>query len=241
MPPYSTKYFAATATSHDLRNNDDVTIVASNTMSAVAQNMHNKNVLTISPALAVADMSIASFFLTKGAPSSNKQIATNPISVTLPDGHTIMSMHICNVKIPGLPTVLTGHILPDMTKASLFGICILCKAGCTVVIYSKKCQVIFNKKVILTGYKDPISDLWTLPTLPNNKLRTAYDAQHHQLPGPCMDSTPQPTSHTMIFFLSSYDTKICQVHASKSLQSPEVIVACRHLPRIPPWGTTSHH
>ena len=197
MPPYSTKYFAATATSHDLRNNDDVTIVASNTMSAVAQNMHNKNVLTISPALAVADMSIASFFLTKGAPSSNKQIATNPISVTLPDGHTIMSMHICNVKIPGLPTVLTGHILPDMTKASLFGICILCKAGCTVVFDNDKCQVIFNKKVIVTGYKDSISDLWTLPILPNNQLQTTHDAKHHQLPGLCMDR--QPALHAMNF------------------------------------------
>jgi hypothetical protein len=196
---YPTKHFAATATSHDLHNNNNITIVALNTTSTVAQNKHHANASIISPALAVADMGATSFSSTKGAPSSNKRIATNLISVTLPDGCTIMSTHVWDVKNPGLPTVLTGHILPDMTTASLFGIRILCKAGCTVVFDNDKCQVIFNKKVILTGYKDPISDLWTLPILPNDKLRTTHDAQHHQLPGPCIDSTPQPTLHEMNF------------------------------------------
>jgi hypothetical protein len=108
-----------------------------------------------------------------------------------------MSMHVFGVIFLGLPTVLTGHILPDMTTASLSGIRILCKVGCTVVFNDNKCQVILNKKVILTGYKDPISDLWTLPILQNDKLRTAHDAKHHQLPGPCMDSTPQSASHAI--------------------------------------------
>jgi hypothetical protein len=88
-------------------------------------------VLTINAALAEADTG-TTFFLTKGAPSSNKEIATNPISVTLPGMRKIMSMHVCDVKTLGLPTVLIGHILPDMTTASLFGIRILSKEGCTV-------------------------------------------------------------------------------------------------------------
>jgi hypothetical protein len=138
VPPYPTKYFATTATLHDLHNDNNIIIVASNTTSAVAQNMHHTNALTISPALAVADTSATSFFLTKGASSSNKQIATNPISVTLPEGHTIMSTHVCDVKIPGLPTVLTGHILPDMTTATLFGFRILCKVGCTAIFDDDK-------------------------------------------------------------------------------------------------------
>jgi hypothetical protein len=111
-----------------------------------------------------------------------------------------MSMHVCNVIIPGLPTVLASHILPDMTTASLFGIRILCKAGCTVVFKNDKCQVIFNKKGILTDYKNPTSNLWTLPILQNDKLRTAHVAKHHLLPGPCMDSTPQPMLHAMNFY-----------------------------------------
>jgi hypothetical protein len=53
--------------------------------------------------------------------------------------------------------------MPDMTTASLFGIHILCKVGCKVLFDDNKCQVIYNSKVILTGYKDPASNLWTLP------------------------------------------------------------------------------
>jgi hypothetical protein len=89
----------------------------------------------------------------------------NPITVKLLDGRKIKSMHICDIVIPGLPTILTGHIMPDMTTASLFGIRILCKAGCKVLFDDDKFQVFYNSKVILTGYKDPVSDLWTLPIL----------------------------------------------------------------------------
>jgi hypothetical protein len=69
MPPYPTKYFAATATSHDLHDNDNIniTIVASNTTSTVAQNTYLANALTISPALAVANTGATSFCLIKGA------------------------------------------------------------------------------------------------------------------------------------------------------------------------------
>ncbi len=51
----------------------------------------------------------------------------------------ISSTHNCEVHIPGLPTVLIGHIMPDMTTASPFGIRILYKAGCKVVFDDDKC------------------------------------------------------------------------------------------------------
>jgi hypothetical protein len=62
-----------------------------------------------------------------------------------------MSTHVCNVTIQRLPTVLTGHIMLDMTSASLFGIKVLCKAGCTEIFNNDECQVIYNGKNILTG------------------------------------------------------------------------------------------
>jgi len=46
---------------------------------------------------------------------------------------------------------------------SLLGIRVLCKAGCKVVFTDAMCQVIYKGKIILTGYKDQKSDLWTLP------------------------------------------------------------------------------
>jgi hypothetical protein len=47
--------------------------------------------------------------------------------------------------------------------ASLLGIRVLCKAGCVVVFYDKKCRVNYKGKLILMGFKDPTRDLWTLP------------------------------------------------------------------------------
>jgi hypothetical protein len=48
-----------------------------------------------------------------------------------------------------------------MKMVSLLGIRILCKTGCEVIFDDEKCQVNFKGETILTGYKDPTSDLWT--------------------------------------------------------------------------------
>jgi hypothetical protein len=50
-----------------------------------------------------------------------------------------------------------------MTMASLLGIQVLCIAGCIVVFDDKTCHAYFKGKLILTGYKDPTSNLWMLP------------------------------------------------------------------------------
>ncbi len=47
--------------------------------------------------------------------------------------------------------------------ASLIGIRILCKAGCKVTFNDKKCEVVYKDTIILRRYKDPTTDLWTLP------------------------------------------------------------------------------
>jgi hypothetical protein len=100
------------------------------------------------------------------------------------------SKHVCNVTIPGLPTVLMGYIMPDVTSASLFGIRVLCKAGCTVVFNDNKCQVIYNRKIIHTGYKDPASKIWTLLILLVDEVQTTHDAAHYSPLSPCVSSTP---------------------------------------------------
>ena len=74
-------------------------------------------------------------------------------------------MQVCDINIPGLPITLMGHIVPDMKMAPLLGIHVLCKAGCKVIFDNQQCRVIFKGTTILTGHKDPNSDLWTLPLL----------------------------------------------------------------------------
>jgi hypothetical protein len=65
-----------------------------------------------------------------------------------------------------------------------------------VVFNNEKCEVIFNNKVILTGHKDPSTDLWTL-TLPTKRMWTsptldAVTTPTSPRPGPCIDRVPHP-------------------------------------------------
>jgi hypothetical protein len=79
-----------------------------------------------------------------GAPANNIPVAPKSIHISLLDGNKIISTHICDVDIPGLPHKLIGHIVLEMKMASLVGIRILCKAGCKVVFDDEKCQVNFG-------------------------------------------------------------------------------------------------
>jgi hypothetical protein len=121
------------------------------------------NALTIVTNQAIADTGAMSIFIMDGLDMVNKSVARKPLAINLPDGKQIMSTHICNIIIPGLLTMLMGRIIPLLRAACLIRICPLCKAGCTVVFDNQKCYIIFNADVILRGYKDLATDIWTLP------------------------------------------------------------------------------
>ncbi len=112
---------------------------------------------------AIADSGATQIFVMEGTPVVNKRPTTHPLKVALADGWIVLSTHMCDIKIDGLPTVLTGHIIPDLSIASLFGIHVLTEAGCTVTFDKSSCVVRYNGAIILRGAKDPATDLWTLP------------------------------------------------------------------------------
>ncbi len=68
---------------------------------------------------------------------------------------------MCDISIVNLPKTLTGHIIPDLSIASLFGIQVLTEAGCGIT-FKGACIVKYNGIIILTGEKDPSTDIWTL-------------------------------------------------------------------------------
>jgi hypothetical protein len=148
-----------------LVEDENVTIVTSNVtqipcqrntrmlIAAVARHLWGNplhqylNAITIATNQAIVNTGAMSIFIMDGIDVENKRIATRPLTIKLPDGNKVMST--CDIHIPGLPTVLTGYIVP--------------KVGCKVVFDINKCKVMYNDKIILTGYKDPSSDLWSLP------------------------------------------------------------------------------
>ena len=166
-------------------DDDDSTIIASNCSSTHSaakctsaiprklepEHQHYANIL-IKMSHAIADTGATSIFVMEGTPMENVQPTAHPITINLPDGKKVLSTHTCDIRIPGLPTVLTGHIVPGIKMASLFGIRVLCNAGCTVTFDAAKCVVKYNTKVILRGYKDPSTDLWTLPLTPTQVCTT---------------------------------------------------------------------
>jgi hypothetical protein len=115
-------------------------------------------------------------------PVLNKQITTCPLKVALADGCHVMSTHMCDIILPGLPTTLVGHIVLELYIASLFGIRVLTEAGCTVMFNNLKCVVQYNNRPISVGLKDPTTDLWTLPII--DPAGKTTQAKHDEMQGP---------------------------------------------------------
>ncbi len=120
---------------------------------------------TIASNNAIADSGATQIFVMDGMPVHNKQKTTCPLKFALADGHWVMSTHMCDIIVPGLPTTLIRHIVPELSITSLFGIRVLMKAGCTVQFDNRKCLVCYKEKNILFGMKDLATDLWTLPII----------------------------------------------------------------------------
>ncbi len=147
------------------------------------------NLMTIAKSHAIADTGATSIFVMDGVDVENKRIATKPLTINLPDGRKVKSTHVCDIDIPGLPTTLTGHVVPHLAVASLIGICPLCNAGCTVTFDINKCDVVYNGRVILRGFKDVATDLWTLP-LTHDAMQSALPRSSPNYDRALHDTTP---------------------------------------------------
>ncbi len=122
---------------------------------------------------------------------------------------------MCNIHIEGLPFPLTGHIIPDLSIATLLGIHVLTEVGCEVTFTKTTCVVKYNGNIILTGNKDQTTDLWILP------LGTPHTTAHH--------------GHTAMSLLAAPDCAI--THA----QSPQNIAFSCTLCKINPTASGLHN
>ncbi len=104
---YPTQINSSLTSAECADDNDDITVIASNGTSTTEQ---HANTMSIAPTHAIADTGATSIFVMAGTPADNICNATHPIHISLPDGKKIISTHVCDVKIPGLPNTLTGHV-----------------------------------------------------------------------------------------------------------------------------------
>jgi hypothetical protein len=95
-------------------------------------------------------------------PKINLQPTLQPISVQLPNGHSIRSTHTCRLDLPHLPpSALQAHIFPDLANHALVSVGILCDHGC--IAKFTKDHVIINKgdRQVLKGTRHA-NGLWYL-------------------------------------------------------------------------------
>ena len=162
-----------------LVDDDDITVVTSNILEGSTKSIESAfssfaprqaskwayAAMTIASKEAIADSGATQIYVMDGIPVHNRRKTTCPLKVALADRWRVMSTHMCDIIIPGLPTILVGHIVPELSIASLLGIRVLTEAGCTVKFDIEKCVIKYNGKIILTGMKDPTTDQWTLPII----------------------------------------------------------------------------
>jgi hypothetical protein len=91
-------------------------------MSTTSQRALVSTCLLPPPTDAIADSGATQIYVMEGAPVANKQPMTTLLQVSLADGRQVTSTHMCDIKIKGLPITLTGHIIPNLSIALLFGI-----------------------------------------------------------------------------------------------------------------------
>jgi hypothetical protein len=139
-------------------------LIAATACSIFGQPSHKYlNAITIASTHAITDTGATSIFIMDGVNVINKRITNKTLTINMPDRRKVKSTHICDIMIPGLPMVLMGHVILHLAIASLIGIWLICNAGCTLIFHKDKCDVIYNGNVILQGFKDIATNLWTLP------------------------------------------------------------------------------
>jgi hypothetical protein len=129
---------------------------------------------------------------------------------------------MCDIRINGLPVVLTGHIIPDLSIALLFGIRVLPEAGCEVTFTHDECVVHYNNKIILRGEKDPSMDLWTLP-LGSQDMTSQHANCVLPLAAPVVAKAHAHPAIQIAFFAHTVCSKANSIRfAHQSLFSPQI-------------------
>eukprot|EP00804_Cyclotella_cryptica_P029536 CCRYP_020583-RA/>CCRYP_020583-RA protein AED:0.35 eAED:0.26 QI:0/-1/0/1/-1/1/1/0/1386 len=173
----------------NLDKEDDKTIIISNTStkhecdqaSFTTADLTKENMPSNHkpPEYAILDSGATAHFIIKGATVRNKNPASDPLRIKLPDGSVITSTHTCNLDIPWLPNSVTeAHIVPGLAQSSLVATKKFCDAGCKITFDLDGCTIIYRGKVVLTGTRDPATGLWRVPINPTSPATTP---RHHNL------------------------------------------------------------
>jgi hypothetical protein len=127
---------------------------------------------------AIADTGCTWHFLHIDAPCDNISITKNGIYVNMPNNQRIQATHTGSGNLPGnLPAAACkAHLLQEL-HSSLLSIGQLCDHGCEATLTETQVIITRNNKVIITGYRDPQTNLWRIPINPMAPTPTAHPGE----------------------------------------------------------------
>jgi hypothetical protein len=127
-------------------------------------NYLNLTPLHPSSCTALLDSGCTAHFLLANAKCSDKQPATTPLEVRLPNGDTITSTHTATLNIPYLPSsARRANILPGLAQHLLLSVSQMRDSGFSVTFSATHVTVTNASETILTGTRDKQSNLWSVP------------------------------------------------------------------------------
>ena len=107
----------------------------------------------------------------------------------MPNGNKLKSTHQGLLPIEELPLAARlAYKLPGLASHSLLSIAQLCDGGCTAIFNNKKCYILYNGKLLLSGPRDPTTKLWRIP------IKTKIQQQHINLLMLPSDTDNQPVT-----------------------------------------------
>ena len=143
-----------------------------------------------------------------------KWIATDPITVRLPNGEKLKNTHECYLPIPELPTEsITARIFPGLHTASLLSIGQLCDVGCEATFVKNNLKITYQNKIIVTGDRNFHTGMWEV-TLPQSPDTLTGNQKIPLLPPPNPPCAKQQPNIHSVFRLSTTSSAILYLHAA---------------------------
>ena len=123
--------------------------------------------------------------------ANNKVATQNSIIVTQANGDTMQSTHIANMNLPTLSSeAKIGHVIPNLSSASLLSIGQLCDDNCLALFTKEKVFIFKQNTLLLKGQRNNFNGMWTIPvpihsvsipspnTLTKTKLQTTLQVHN---------------------------------------------------------------
>ena len=128
------------------------------------EQIHFNSMCNDSSLEAVADSGTTRHYITPTKPCTNKQTATQPIPIKIPNGEIITSSHITLLPQHNLlDKARKAHIFPGLQKP-LISIGTLCENNC-ITVFDEKRVTIYEKltsQIVMQGHRDPNTTLYMI-------------------------------------------------------------------------------